>query len=296
VLTLVQLQCFVAVAEELHFGAAARRLQMTQPPVSRQIQLLERELGSTLLLRTSRRVSLTAAGEALLPRAQRILSSVTQTAVDVRRTASGVIGSLTIGYMATVAQSALPVLLGVIVESLPDVSVTLREMVSTDQLDDLGKGNVDLGLVRPMVYPAGIVSRPIMTERLVAAVPADGPLGQHRGPLPLADLDGHPFVMYSHGYFREVVRQLFVAAGTEPQVTQYAHQVSAILAFVQAGMGAALVPGSARHYALDNVVVRELVTPGVPSEMSTITVCVAWREDGINPVVTRVLELVGEPA
>ena len=138
--SLPQLEAFVAVAEELHFGAAAERLNMTQPPLSRQIQMLEKKLGTQLFGRTSRKVELTAAGATLLPRARQILDMCIKTDLDVRRVSSGQAGAITVGYTAIAGQSALPLMLRRAAEGMPGVSFVLRELVSTDQMDGLVKG------------------------------------------------------------------------------------------------------------------------------------------------------------
>ena len=128
--SLPQLEAFVAVAEELHFGAAAERLNMTQPPLSRQIQMLEKKLGTQLFARSSRKVELTAAGATLLPRARGILDMCIKTDLDVRRVSSGEAGVITVGYTAIAGQSALPLMLRRAAEGMPGVSFVLRELVS----------------------------------------------------------------------------------------------------------------------------------------------------------------------
>jgi DNA-binding transcriptional LysR family regulator len=136
---------------------------MTQPPLSRQIQLLERELGAALFDRTSRRVGLTGAGRTLLPNARELLDLSAETTSDVRRVAAGNAGTLTVAYTAIAAQCALPLLVRRATEQMPDVSLVLRELVSTEQMDELVKGTVDISLLRPVVARPGIVSRVIMT-------------------------------------------------------------------------------------------------------------------------------------
>ena len=292
--SLVQLECFVAVAEELHFGAAADRLRITQPPLSRQIQLLERELGTLLFNRTSRRVNLTAAGASLLPNARRILDLAAKSAVDVRRVGSGATGTLTIAYTAMAAMSALPLLLRQAAEEMPDVSLVLRELVTTDQMDELVKGTVDLGLLRPLVGRPGILTRPVMTEHLVAAVPAGSHLADRPDPLSLLDFHGEPLLMYSPSqarYFHDLLLNLFAAAGSQPVIIQYASQVPALLAFVQAGLGLTLVPESAQRFVPEGVVFKALEIRPPLDERNRIELDVAWREDNDNPAVQKALEI-----
>ncbi len=293
--TLIQLQSFVAVAEELHFGAAADRLNMTQPPLSRQIQILEKELGSQLFSRSSRKVKLTAAGSMLLPSARQILDLAVKTELDVRRVSAGKAGSVTIAYTAIAGQTALPQLLRRTAEEQPGVSLMLRELVSTDQMDGLVKGTVDIGLLRPIVARPGVLSRLIMQDRLVIAVPADSDLLTGSGSLPVRALKDSPVMMYSTAearYFHDLVLRLFVSAGVHPNVTQYASQVPALLAFVQAGLGVTLVPASARAFAPDDVRFLEIEGSRSVNNLNRVELEVAWNENTTNPAVLKLLELL----
>ena len=165
--SLARLSCFVAVAEELHFGRAAERLHMTQPPLSRQIQQLESELGVQLIERSTRAVTLTPTGAAFLPDARRILQLAEGAAQTVKRIPAGDLGTVVIGFTAASAHVVLPRLLGAAREKLPDVKLDLREMVTAVQLEGLMTGEVDLGMARPPVRRRG------------AAVRADRDAGAH---------------------------------------------------------------------------------------------------------------------
>ena len=171
-ISLVQLECFIAVAEELHFGAAAARLKMTQPPLSRQIQQLERELSTRLFDRTSRRVALTQAGRALLPNARRLIDLAAKAVSDVRSVEEGAAGTVTIAYTAMAGQSVVPDLLRRASAELPGVTLLLRELVSLDQMEELEKGTVDIGLMRPLLARPQISSHAVYRERLMVAVPS----------------------------------------------------------------------------------------------------------------------------
>ena len=293
--SLTQLECFVAVAEELHFGAAAERLRMTQPPLSRQIQILERELDTMLFTRTSRSVQLTPAGQSLLPNARRILDLVAKSAVDVRRVASGAAGTLTIAYTAMAAQSALPVFLRTAAAQIPDVTLVLRELVSTDQMDELAKGTVDLGLLRPIVARSGIQSRSITTERMIAAVPADSRIATLPGAMSLIEFSDERLLTYAPAearYFHDLVLTLFTAAGVAPTIVQYASQVPALLALVQAGLGVALVPESARRFAPEGVVFKDLDTRAPMNKFNSVGLSVAWADDNTNPALRPALDML----
>lgn len=297
--SLVQLECFVAVAEELHFGAAAVRLQMTQPPLSRQIQLLERELGTLLFSRTSRKVALTPAGSALLPGARRLLDLATKTATDVRRVAGGASGTVTIGYTAMAAQSTLPVLMRRLAQELPQVTVILRELFSADQMDELLKGTIDLGLLRPLVARPGIAMRPVISEPLLVAVPDTHRLAAQGEPVALRQLAHEPFLMYSPSvarYFHDLVLTLFVSAKVQPEIVHYAGQVQTLLSFVHAGLGVALVPASAALVTPGDVVLLPLQGGTAADAFNKVQLDVAWNEDTVNPAVHRALELLANDA
>ena len=148
---LSQVRCFVAVAEELHFGRAAARLNMTQPPLSRQIQILERILGVKLLQRGNRLVKLTPAGQSFLTEARLILKLTESAALLARRVAEGKAGSVNIGFTAASSYSYVPELVAACRQQLPDVELILKEMVSGDQLKRLGAGEIDIGLLRPPI-------------------------------------------------------------------------------------------------------------------------------------------------
>lgn len=292
--SLIQLESFVAVAEELHFGAAAARLNMTQPPLSRQIQLLERELDAQLFERSSRKVELTAAGKVLLPSARRILDLCTKTSLDVRRVSTGDAGSIVIGYTAIAGQAALPSILRKAGEQIAGVSLVLREAVSVDQLDALSRGSIDIGLLRPIVARPGVVTRPFMEDRLVVALPEGHELATGNGVF-LKQLDGLPLMMYSTAearYFHDLVMRLYESAGVQANITQFASQAPALLAFVAAGLGVTLVPRSSMDFAPPGVRFEELRGPSGLTDLNRADLHVAWGEATANPAVIRLLELI----
>ena len=298
-ISLVQLECFIAVAEELHFGAAATRLKMTQPPLSRQIQQLERELSTRLFERTSRRVALTQAGRALLPNARRILDLAAKAVADVRSVGQGAAGTLTIAYTAMAGQAVVPDLLRRAAAELPGVSLLLRELVSLDQMEELDKGTVDIGLMRPLLARPQIHTRPIFRERLVVAAPSDSELGRREGPLRLIDLKDEPLLMYSPSvarYFHDLLLSMFVASGVHPSIVQYAGQVPALLALVSAGLGFTLVPESAGRIAPDTVALLPISPQDPSTRVNSVELDIAWNSETPNPLVERLLALVDEIA
>lgn len=289
-----QLRCFVAVAEELHFGRAAARLNMTQPPLSRQVQILERILDVALFERTSRSVRLTPAGQSFLVEARRLLKQAEGAALLARRVAAGRAGAIGIGFTATSAHSCLPDLVAACRRRLPDVTLVLREMVSGDQFEALGNGQIDAGLLRPPVVQAGTASFRVAEERLMAALPADHPLAKAPS-LSLRDFAGEPFIMYAPyeaRYFHDLVIELFARSGLLPDYVQHLSQIHSILALVRSGLGVSIVPEAALHLYSRGVVLRplDLASP------RSAELYIAWRQDNDNPLLPAILDIARDLA
>ena len=278
---LSQLRCFVAVAEELHFSRAAERLNMTQPPLSRQIRLLEHHVGVQLLKRNSRTVRLTAAGKAFFPEAARILRIAEEATFAARRAAKGEQGNLAIGFTSASGYSLLPEVVRRLRDCAPGVSLTLKELVSTSQVEALNAGELDLGLLRPHPLNGELESRLIARESLMLAIPENEADAWPLEPT-LDDLHGKPFVMYSPYEARPfylMLTERFARAGVVPDIVEHIGQVHTMLALVRAGVGAALIAEGASRLKFDGIVMRRMATE--PVEM----VC-AWRRDNDNPVLT----------
>jgi DNA-binding transcriptional LysR family regulator len=287
--TLSQLAGFVAVAEELHFGRAAARLHLTQPPLSRQIMLLEQEVGVTLLDRAGRTVRLTPAGRVFLPEARRILRLAEESSLAVRRVPAGDGGTMTIGFTAVSVHGYVQSFLRRVGERLPHVDLVLRELVTADQLEALAAGDIDLGFLRPPVTRSGLECRVVHSERLLLAVPAGDPLA-HSRPADVTALHGRELVMYSpveSRYFYDLLLEMTARAGARPRYVQYVSQVHTILALVQAGLGLAVVPESAAALHPDGVAFVPLADGCSPA----VELAAAWRTDVDNPALARALEL-----
>jgi DNA-binding transcriptional LysR family regulator len=275
-----QLRCFVTVAEELHFSRAAARLNMTQPPLSRQIRLLEEHVGTRLLERSSRTVDLTTAGKLFLPEAIRILRMAEEASLAARRAAKGEQGSLAIGFTSASGYSLLPEVVSRLREHAPGISLMMKEMVSTEQVEALNAGELDLGLMRPHVVNSELESILVATESLLLVAPereADSwPLE-----LTLESLHDRPFIMYSPYEarpFYEMLKERFAKAGVVPDVVEHIGQVHTMLALVRAGMGAALIAEGALRLKFDGIVTRKIATEPVH------TVC-TYRLDNENPAL-----------
>ncbi|WP_299951350.1 LysR substrate-binding domain-containing protein [uncultured Modestobacter sp.] len=284
--TLEQLRGFVAVADELHFGRAAARLAMTQPPLSRQIQKLERAVGAQLLERDNRRVTLTAAGEVFLVEARRLLTLADGAPELARRVSSGSTGVLRIGFTAASTYGVLGRLLDDLARDLPDVDVDLAEMVTREQVAGLLAEEIDLGLARPPFDAERFGSRLLHRESLFVAVPLGHRLLGLDRPVTAEDLAGEPVVMHSPTkarYFYDLVVG-FVPAASENTVHTVS-QVLTMLWLVAAGRGIAFVPESATGLTIAGVALVRLETP-VPQP---VELHLLWSRDAKNPALWRSL-------
>jgi DNA-binding transcriptional LysR family regulator len=289
-----QLRCFVTVAEELHFGRAAARLNMTQPPLSRQIQVLEHIIDAPLLERTSRSVRLTPAGRSFLPEARRILKLAESASQVARRIALGKTGSLKIGFTAAAAYGYLPELIAACRARLSDVDFSLKEMVSGDQLEALASGQIDAGLLRPPIARPELATRRVVAEPLLAAIPRKHPLAAAET-VSIKDFDDQPFVMYSpyeSRYFHDLLVALFTHADVLPRYVQHLSQIHSILAMVRAGLGVSIVPAAAASLKIADVKLRPLkLRTQTPVELFLV-----WRREYENPLLPSLIEIAGELA
>ena len=294
---LSQLRCFVAVATELHFGRAAALLHMTQPPLTRQIQLLEHELGVQLLERAGGAVRLTPAGASFLREAEDILRRSQAAMQAARRAMRADAGTVTLGFIAAASFALLPQVLGAIRAALPDVEVIPRELQTVDQLDALAAERIDLGIVRPFAPRSFAASSVLLREPLLLAAPAGHALAQ-AAPLALAALHGQAFIAYCPSetrYIYELIAGRLRAEDVAPDTVLTLSHTHSILAMVDAGWGVALVPASAQRLGYAGVVFRPLLDPaGLHAELH-----LAWRSQSRHVVaatVRGVLQQALQPA
>ncbi|PAU64583.1 LysR family transcriptional regulator [Pseudomonas sp. PIC25] len=291
---LSQLRCFTTVAMELNFRRAAERLNMTQPPLSRQIQLLEHQLGVALFTRNTRSVTLTAAGRAFLVEAQSLLAHAGQAALTAQRVARGEAGALALGFVASAVYEFLPKVVSDARIGLPGIDIALHEMNTFEQQDALRARRIDLGIVRaPMQHP-GIGCECLLREPFVLALPRQHPLAS-RDDLSVEALHGQPFILYAHSAwqpFNELLTGLFRASGVAPDIVQMLGSTLTILALVDVGMGLTLVPRGASRIRFENVAFRPIdLGPGIRSELYLI-----WREDNDNPALHTLLHAIRQTA
>ena len=255
------LRYFRAVAEELHFGRAAQRLLIAQPPLSQQIRQLERELGVTLLIRSTRNVALTPAGRAYLERAIAILDAVDDAADLARRVAEGATGRLTIGCVGSATYSVLPQLVRALSELLPGVEVRVRgEMLAPTQLAALAAGEIDLALLRPPVVDPGLCTEVIRRDALLVALP-EGHRLSGRKKIAVTDLRCEDLISHvggGHSVMASLLTTLCSGAGFTPRVRHEVVETSTLVTLVAAGLGVAIVPAPTSALDIAGVVYRPL--------------------------------------
>jgi len=292
-LELRQLRYFVTVAEELHFGKAAARLHMTQPPLSQTIQALEQLLGAALFERSRRGVALTPAGIALLPEARRLLAQAQELPQLVQRAAAGEVGRLTLAFVSSADYSVLPPFLRAYRAAYPQVQITLQEATSDLQLDDLLDNRIDAGLLIPPLPEKAKLELdylPVLNEPLVLAVPAG--LLTKKGKVALAALPRLPLIVFPRAIspaLYDAILSVFRDAGITPEIGQQAIQMQTIVSLVSAGMGMALVPQSVSNLMRPGVEYRALADTGPLVETG-----LAWRRDNTSPVLRGFLELLNK--
>ncbi|MFI9252030.1 LysR family transcriptional regulator [Streptomyces sp. NPDC053069] len=293
-LPLPQLHAFVVLAEELHFGRAAARLGIAQPPLSQQIRRLEQKVGYALFEREPGRVTLTPAGHALLPAARQALAGLADGLTAARAAGSGRSGRLRIGFAASLALTVLPGLLRDFRQRFPDADLDIHEMTTAPQLDALRERTIDIGLLRePPADESELGFRTVFSEPFVAVLPAAHPRAGQRV-VPLAELTGEPFVLLPRAVGPQLydrITGLCEEVGFTPRISQHAVEWQTVCALVETGLGVSLAPASIRRIRLKGVAFRR-IDPGT----ARTRVAVAWRRNDRNPLVARLLTTIGQQA
>ncbi|WP_026146336.1 LysR family transcriptional regulator [Zestomonas thermotolerans] len=290
------LRYFVAVAEELHFGRAAERLGISQPPLSQQIQALEEELGARLLERTNRRVALTEVGRLFLAEARQVLAQSDKAVQLARRAQRGEIGELKIGFTSSAPfTSTIPRSIFAFRQAYPAVHLELLEMSSRQVVAALQERRVQVGVIRPLALPEGMERTELFREPLVAVLRADHPLAQGRdGGIGLAELAEEPFVYFPVSFGTGLYDQLLELtrqAGFTPRIAQEAGEAMTIIGLVAAGLGVSVLPASFRRMRIDGVVFLELLDPG-----ATSAVWLVRRSRECSPQALAFVELLTREA
>lgn len=287
-LELRHLRYFIAVAEELHFGRAARRLSMSQPPLSTQIRDLERHLGLTLLDRTSRRVSLTPAGRAFLPEARHVLAAADHAHHVAARAAGGTWGSVSLGFLGAAGVSVVPAALMALRADANEVSIRVREYTTGPSLvEALTHRAIDVALLRPPLDMPEIETEQLAVEPFVAVLPRGHRLARRRW-IDVAELLDEPFVLWDRTSSPRVFDPVFSAAGGVGEPTNViveAVGIPSIVGMVAGGLGVSVLPASAVHRRTSDIAVRPLRPPA-----PTLAQIAAWRRNDLTPIGRRLLD------
>ncbi len=283
------LRYFVAVGEELHFGRAARRLQMSQPPLSQQIRQLEDDLRVQLFDRSRQHVALTQAGEVLLGEARRTLAQADRVREVAARTRRGESGQLRIGFVGSALYGRMPDLLRSFRREAPGVGTSVQECVTMVALELLNDEVLDVAFVRPPLEDLRIDVMTVDREALIVALPADHPLTA-RDLVPLAALAGEPLVLFKRhlatGYF-DLVDAACRTEGFRPHVLYEEEQMQTIIGLVAAGFGVSLVPENVRHVELPGVRYRS-----IDGSTPILDLAMAWRLGHESPALQRFIDVV----
>lgn len=288
-----QLRNLVALAEELNFTRAAARCNISQPPLSRSIAMLEAELGVRLFDRDRHSVQLTEAGRGLFEDSRRILALTTEATERARRAARGLRGTLTLGFGGSTTYSHWPPIVRAFSEAVPDVRIVFRSMPVLEQVDALREGLIDIGLIRLPVMDELITTELAYSEPLSVALPTGHPLLGQREPIALSALAASSFVTYEprRGFnYHADLHALCRLSGFKPNIVHEAPTTEAVVGIVACGQGVAIVPESAQRLRMLGVDFRPLDPGDAPAELSTVTFGLAWRREGPSKVMLEFVE------
>ena len=288
------LRYFIAVAEELHFGRAAKRLAMSQPPLSQQIKLLEEEIGVVLFLRTKRQVEMTTAGEVFLGEARKAIAQAEHAIRAARRAARGEIGQLAVGFVSSAVYGQVPSIFRLMRSRYPGVSLLLQDLTSEEQVEAVKANRIDVGLVRsPVLAAESLAMRIIWQETLMVALPEGNPLARE-AEIAVEALAEESFVQIPRhvapGFYDQCIR-ICARAGFAPKIVQEARTTPTIVSLIAGGMGVSILPSSLRSLQRSGVVYRPLKAPAPTTDMAVI-----WRPADESPTLRAFLEIIWEVA
>ncbi len=283
------LRYFLVLAEELHFGRAARRLSISQPPLSLNIQQLEASVGARLFTRNSKQVTLTAAGLAFVPAARALLDQAAQAASHARDVGQGMAGSLSIGFSGTMLYSGLPEILETFQASHPLLRLMLKELSSSEQLIELAHDRLDIGFVHTTRVPPELSQILVASQAFVGCLPAAHPLAGSRQ-LPLKALQSEPFAVVSRAVspdYHERILAICTVAGFYPEIRYELRHWLSVVSLVSQGMGVALVPAALSQSAMAGAAFVPLDTPTTPYD----THCL-WKTARDNAALAAFVQAV----
>jgi DNA-binding transcriptional LysR family regulator len=291
---LKRLKYFVTVAEELHFGRAAKRLHITQPPLSQQIQLLEHELGMMLFHRTRRRVELTSIGKVFLGEARALLKQSEDAVARTRRVQRGESGRLSIGWMPWSVLTPLPMMIREFCQRFPEVHLDIHSLSAESQLEAIQEGTIDAGFVlwiSDFGLPAGtgrLKTEIVLKPPLVVVVPQT-----HRfasaGRVELAELANEPYILFkreSGQVFYDYVISFYQRNGLRLNIRHEADHPSTVLGLVAAGLGITILPFTSTH-AIPGVVCCDL-----PAASPQLEIALTWRPQNDSALLANFTETI----
>ncbi|WP_247747124.1 LysR family transcriptional regulator [Alkalihalobacillus sp. BA299] len=285
-----QLKYFIAVAEELHFSNAAKRLNMAQPPLSQQIKNLEIEIGVPLLQRTKRHVELTEAGEAFLKRAYAIVNSLDFAKEEATRVHNGEYGQLIVGFTGSVTYDLLPNIICSYQERHPNVNIVLKQLTLTEQIKALHNKKIHVGILVSPIDSSFLKIEELRKETFVAVLPKTHPLANSRKKIDAENLSKYPFIVTPRKIgpaFYDATISYFHRSGFSPTISQEAHELHTIVSLVSFGMGVALLPSS---------IIKTINHPGIVfkelKNSFTIDISCAYHEKAATPQLDSFLTVV----
>lgn len=284
------LKYFKTVAEELHFGKAAKRLNMAQPPLSLQIRQLEEELGVPLFRRTKRSVTLTQEGHVFLEKVYQLLENLNESIETVRLVNRGESGEIVIGFLASAAYDVLPSIIKSYRHHYPSIHVTLKQLTTAEQLKALQDETIDIGIISEPIETTLFNYEIIRQEPMVVALPSNHSLTRAQHPITLSDLASEAFILTGRKenqlHYDKVINSCGLA-GFSPHILQETKEMSTLISLVSAGIGIAIVPSSIQSLLQNEVVYREISD----SHIKTVTALV-WDSKNDSPIVNAFVELV----
>ena len=285
-----QLQYFLAVAEELNFCRAARRVNISQPPLSMQIRNLEEELGVRLFSRTSRRVELTEAGKVFLEEVRRILENIQAAVQMAKDAAKGRIGRIAVGFVSPAMDAFLPESIRIFSRNNPGIVLTLNELSTNEQIESLYAGRIQVGFVRLYRHELNEIECEIVwNEPYVLALPKGHPLAVRRK-IALSKLKGQPMIMYPRSIqplLYDNIIKCCEAAGFKPEISQEARTKHTTTALVAAGLGVAIVPESSKRLRRKGVVYLPIV-----DNLPQVEIAMIWKTGNNSPVLKQFLDTI----
>ncbi|TKI03059.1 LysR family transcriptional regulator [Martelella alba] len=283
-----QLRCFIVVANELSFRRAAHKLNMTQPPLTRQIQVLEHQIGVRLFDRSTRSVTLTVAGQAFLREAIHVIEQADFAVQTVKQIAFGEMGNISISFVASAVYDFLPKVIQSVKERYPHIVFNLKEMPTPAQINGLQLHRMDLGIVRDPPFIEDFVSELLVSEPFILAIPASHPLAEVED-LSATSLTHYGLITYSSSGWRPFHDMIAIALRRNkirPKIVYSFETSVTILAMVNSGLGIALVPACSRIVSFPNIIFREFdLDPELRSNLYLL-----WRKDNNNPVLPTILD------